>query len=53
MERKYDCLNCCYKDKTVHFCGCCMKKILEEFHEEREEMKNGKGSEQQCNQGSK
>ena len=52
MNQKYDCLNCCYKDKTVNFCCCCMKKILAEFYEEREEMNYGKEYEQQCNQGS-
>ena len=53
-EKEYDCANCCYRDKTVDFCGFCLRKIVDEFYEEmseREVKKNGEKHKQQCNQG--
>ena len=52
-EKEYDCTNCCYRDKTVDFCGFCLRKIVDEFYKEKREsevLENGKGYEQQCSQ---
>lgn len=43
-EEIYDCRNCCFRDKTVNFCGFCMKRILDEMKaikKESGERKNG------------
>ena len=53
-KKRYDCHNCCYRDKTVNFCGICMHKVLEEFYNKKEESEvlyDGKEYRQQCNQG--
>ena len=41
-EKKYDCSKCNYRDRTIYFCGFCMKRLLDEMKEAK--VKNGKQS---------
>lgn len=42
-NKKYDCFNCRYRDRTVNFCGFCMQKILDEMNENKK-VRGGKGN---------